>query len=40
MPPTPPNTTYDVFISYSHADSDWVWEWLVPACAIISLIEQ
>lgn len=21
---------YDVFISYSHADSEWVWNWLVP----------
>ena len=30
MPATPPETPYDVFISYSHADSDWVFEWLVP----------
>ena len=27
---TPPEFPYDVFISYSHADSNWVWEWLVP----------
>ena len=30
MPATPPEPIYDVFISYSHADSDWVFEWLVP----------
>ena len=29
MPATPPETPDDVFISYSHADSDWVFEWLV-----------
>ena len=29
MPATPPEIPYDVFISYSHADSDWVFEWLV-----------
>ncbi|MCX6027978.1 MAG: toll/interleukin-1 receptor domain-containing protein [Chloroflexi bacterium] len=30
--PTSPDTTYpyDVFISYSPADADWVWGWLVP----------
>ena len=22
--------SYDVFVSYSHADSEWVWSWLVP----------
>lgn len=22
--------TYDVFVSYSHVDSEWVWDWLVP----------
>ena len=22
--------TYDVFISYSHTDQAWVWEWLIP----------
>jgi len=27
----PPSFEYDVFISYSHADEDWVWETLVPA---------
>jgi hypothetical protein len=26
----PPETAYDVFISYSHLDADWVFEWLVP----------
>lgn len=30
MPATPPETTYDVFISYSHTDEAWVWEWLIP----------
>lgn len=30
MPTTLPETAYDVFISYSHADRDWVWERLVP----------
>jgi len=27
---TRPAPSYDVFISYSHADQDWVWEWLIP----------
>ena len=27
---TAPDTSYDVFISYSHADATWVWEWLRP----------
>lgn len=27
---TPPESRYDAFISYSHRDADWVWEWLVP----------
>lgn len=25
-----PAPTYDVFISYSHNDQTWVWEWLIP----------
>ena len=25
-----PTPTYDVFVSYSHADEAWVWNWLVP----------
>jgi hypothetical protein len=27
---TAPDTSYDVFISYSHADATWVWDWLRP----------
>lgn len=26
----PDSFDYDVFISYSHRDNDWVWNWLVP----------
>jgi len=29
-PDTSTNASYDVFISYSHADAEWVREWLVP----------
>ena len=28
---------YDVFISYSHADQEWVWGWLVPCLKQASL---
>ena len=31
MPATRPEILYDVFISYSHADSDWVFECWFPA---------
>jgi hypothetical protein len=27
---SPAAFTYDVFVSYSPADADWVWEWLTP----------
>jgi hypothetical protein len=37
MPATPPVIPYDVFISYSHADSDWVFEWLVPRLKDVEL---
>ncbi|MCU0523169.1 MAG: toll/interleukin-1 receptor domain-containing protein [Anaerolineae bacterium] len=30
MPATPPEFPYDVFISYCHADREWVWNWLIP----------
>ncbi len=32
MPTQPEESAviYDVFISYSHADSEWVWAWLAP----------
>ena len=30
MPATPPETSYDVFISYSHTDAEWVFGWLAP----------
>ena len=38
MPATPPESTYDVFISYSHADQDWVWNWLIPRLKAEGLI--
>jgi len=38
MPATPPEFPYDVFISYSHADQDWVWKWLVPRLKAEGLI--
>ena len=39
MPATPPDAPpiYDVFISYSHADAGWVWEWLVPRLSNVGL---
>ncbi len=30
MPATRRKALYDVFVSYSHVDSEWVWTWLVP----------
>jgi len=38
MPAMPPEFTYDVFISYSHAGQDWVWKWLVPRLKAEGLI--
>ena len=38
MPATPPEFPYDVFISYSHADQDWVWNWLIPRLKAEGLI--
>ena len=35
---TPPEFPYDVFISYSHADQDWVWNWLIPRLKAEGLI--
>lgn len=29
-PSAPSAFAYDVFVSYAHADGDWVWSWLVP----------
>jgi hypothetical protein len=37
MPATLSEIPYDVFISYSHADSDWVFEWLVPRLKVADL---
>ena len=36
--PATPEFPYDVFISYSHADQDWVWSWLVPRLKAEGLI--
>ena len=30
MPKSAPEVTYDVFISYSHQDAEWVHDWLAP----------
>ena len=39
MPATPPDAPpiYDVFISYSRADADWVWKWLIPRLSNVGL---
>lgn len=38
MSSPPPEFPYDVFISYSHADQDWVWNWLIPRLKAEGLI--
>lgn len=37
MPATRPEIIYDVFISSSHADADWVREWLIPRLSNVGL---
>jgi hypothetical protein len=38
MPATPPTPTFDVFISYSHTDQTWVWDWLIPRLKAAGLV--
>ena len=37
MPEPSSEQTYDVFVSYSSADQDWVWDWLIPRLASVGL---
>ena len=36
MPKSTPES-FDVFISYSHADANWVFEWLIPRLSNVGL---